>query len=116
MAKNLTGYRGDSKTINVSFKDALGAAINITGWTVFFTAKTSKSDLDAASAVKKDVTAHTNAAGGITDIVLTAADTANVSGNYFYDIQAKKSDGTIVTVIDGIITFKEDITLRTTAV
>ncbi|MEI6297396.1 MAG: hypothetical protein WCO84_07210 [bacterium] len=116
MAKNLTGYRGDSKTINLTFKTDAGVAINITGWTIFFTAKASKTDADAAAAIQKNVTAHTNASGGITDIVLAPADTIGCLGNYFYDIQAKKADGTILTVVDGIITFKEDITIRTTAV
>lgn len=114
MAKNLSAFRGDSKVIHLTFKTDAGVAINITGWTIFFTVKESKDDTDAEALIQKNVTVHTSPETGLTDIVLTATDTRPCAGNYFYDIQAKKTDGTIITVIDGVITFKEDITIRTT--
>jgi hypothetical protein len=114
MAKNLTAYRGDDKIINLTFKTDAGVAIDITDWVVSFTAKQSKSDADADAVISVDQETHSNALGGITDITLSAEDTADALGNLFYDIQVIKKDGTILTVVDGIITFKEDVTRRIT--
>ena len=113
MAKNLTAFRGDSKVIHLTFKTDAGVDIDISLWTVFFTVKESKDDADADAYIQKNITSHTDPTHGETDIALTAADTADCLGNLFYDIQIKKGDGTIITVIDGIINFKEDVTIRT---
>jgi len=113
MAKNLTAYRGDSKILHVVVKTDAGVAIDITGWILFFTVKASKSDADVDAIIKKDITEHTHADAGLSDIVLTSTDTKVCSGNYFYDIQAKELDGTITTLIDGVFYFKEDVTIRT---
>ena len=112
MAKNLTAYRGDSKVIDLTFKDGDGVAIDISLWTIFFTVKESKDDLDADAVIAKNVTTHSDPTHGISEIALVPADTEDLAGNYFYDIQIKKGDGTIATVIDGLITFKEDVTIR----
>ena len=45
MANNLEIFRGDTKQYTLNFKDAVGVAIDITDWTVFFTVKKERSDL-----------------------------------------------------------------------
>ena len=104
--QNLEAVRGDTKVYNLTFTGQ-----NITGWTVWMTIKSAYSDLDAAAKIQKTVTSHTNPTGGVTQITLTAADTDDLSGTYKYDIQIKKVDGSIETVLFGDIIFDEDVTL-----
>ena len=105
MAKNLTVYRGDDKTINLTFKDGSAVAIDITDWTVFFTVKEDRAVPDAQADLQKVVTVHTDPDAGLSAITLDATDTDDLSGNYFYDIQVRTDEGKIMTVLSGIITF-----------
>lgn len=109
----LSTFRGDSFTLNLNFTDSNDAVINITGWTVFFTIKSKVSDADAAAVVSKTITSHTNAAQGQTVVSLSPTDTAALDGEYFYDIQFKKADGTVKTLVKSNIRFEEDVTIRT---
>lgn len=113
MSKNLTTYRGDDYTLNLTFRTSAGAVINITGYTIFMTVKAEKTDLDAAALISKTVTNHSDPTNGITAIALSSSDTNVTPGTYFYDIQMKDGAGKITTVMDGLITFSQDITLRT---
>jgi len=106
-------YRGDHKTYTLTFTDGDGAAIDITGWTIFFTVKTSESDADADAVITKDVTSHTSPTGGLSSIALTSADTNIDVKRYHYDIQIKKDDGSIVTVTKDRFSITTDITRRT---
>lgn len=110
---DLSSYRGDTNVLNLIFKTG-GVAVDITGWTIFFEVKKKITDTDADAVISKTVTDHTNAAAGLSAITLAAADTVDLAGDYFYDIQVKKGDGTIFTVTSGKYTFKADVTIRTT--
>ncbi len=96
-------YRGDDKTWEVTFKDGDGVAINITGWTVYFTVKEKDSDTDANAKISKTITSHVNPTGGITDIILVPTDTSSLKGNYYYDIRIKKGSGEKITVLVGTL-------------
>ncbi len=113
MSTKLTTFRGDTLTKALTFKDENGTAIDITGWTIWFTIKSSQDDADSAAVAQDIVTSHTNATAGESTISLTAAETDELEGNYYYDIQIKKLDGTIKTVLDGTINFSKDITIAT---
>lgn len=107
-------YRGDSREYTISFTKGDGSKIDITGWKVYFTLKkyAYKSDEDAD--LKKDVTEHSNPSEGETKIILMAGDTENLGiGIYHFDIQIKKNDGTILTVLKGTLEVMLDITRRT---
>lgn len=110
---NLVGVRGDSWSRTINFKNQAGSPIDITGWEIFFTVKTALSDTDTNAVLQKNITSHTDPLNGLSAISFTAAETNNVSGKYHYDIQVKKSDGTIKTYLYGEITFLEDSTRRT---
>ena len=114
MSTNLTVFRGDTLTKSLSFKDENSAAIDITGWTIWFTIKSSQDDADSAKVAQDEVTVHTSSTAGLSTISLTATETDALEGNYYYDIQIKKVDGTVKTVLDGRITFSKDITRATT--
>jgi len=113
MSQNFEEYRGDTVTLTLTFKDSNGAAQDITGWTVFFTLKINKQDTDDNAVIKKTITEHTNPEGGITTITLTASETVDLLGGYFYDIQYKTDEGVIKTVLEGESKFLEDVTRRT---
>jgi len=105
-------YRGDDRTYNLIFKDADEVAIDITGWTIFVTVKEkiNDSDDDAKIAIEAIIT---NAAGGLATFSFTDAHTYELNGNYYYDVQVKKSDGVIFTVTSGKIKITRDVTRRT---
>ena len=108
---DLTVTRGDSEVFNVTFKDAAGAACDITGWTVTFTIKREKSDPDSAAVAQKVVTEHTEPESGTAVITLLPADTTNLEPRgYWYDIQAKTDAGDVYTVLKGKLTLEYDVT------
>ena len=111
-SRNLYLTRGDDKYYILTFTDSNGDPIDITGWIIFFTVKRDLDDTDDEALIKKDITSHTDPTNGQTRIHLTNDDT-DLIGSYYYDIQVKKSDGTIITILEGAITFKKDITQRT---
>lgn len=96
-------YRGDDKTWQVQFKDALEVAIDITGWTVYFTVKEKDSDTDANATITKTITSHVDPTAGKTDIILVPTDTSSLKGNFYYDIRIKKDTGEIITVLVGTL-------------
>ena len=111
MAKNqdITIKRGTTLPITVNITDANGAPVDLTGATVYFTAKTAESDTDADdnnAAIAKDVTIHTDPTEGETLIVLDADDTTINPANYYYDITVKYAavggaDPVVNTVVEG---------------
>ena len=94
-------FRGNTREYLLTFVDDAGAAINITGWTVYFTAK--KNYADAVASISVEVTVHFDAAGGQTKIPLTPANTDLVPGYYFYDIQVKKAADDFETILSGTV-------------
>jgi len=92
---DLTIQRGNPYSATITITDATGAAYNLTGKTVFFTIKHLNDEAadDAAAVIKKDITSHVNAAGGITALALSAADTLQIAGRYKCDIRVYSSGG-----------------------
>jgi len=107
-------YKKNSKEYLLTFVDDEGDAIPITDWTVFFTVKKSYADADDDAEISKDVTEHYDAEGGITKIALTPDDTDVTPGKYVYDVQVKKADGSIVTIVIGQVEIKSRVTVRIT--
>ena len=100
--------RGDSQSINFSVN------MDITGYTLFFTAKsalpTGNDDSDAV--IEVEVTEHTDPTNGITVIPLSATDTNITPGTYYYDIQLVK-DGNVISIPPRKLIVGYDITRRT---
>jgi hypothetical protein len=112
---NLKVIRGDDTTITLTFTNSAGAAINLTGATVYFTVKDDPQYGDDKALISKDVTVHTNAAGGITSVVLSHTDTDIQPGIYFWDVQIKAAGtGNISSASCGDFEVVQDITRRTT--
>ena len=106
-------YRGDSREYTLSFTNNDGTKIDITEWKIYFTLKKYAWKADENADVKKDILVHSNPLEGETKITLEARDTENlVAGIYSFDIQIKRADGTILTVLKGKLEIILDITRR----
>lgn len=69
--------------------DSAGVAVPLTGKKIYFTVKSAEFDTDAtdaAATITKDITEHTNAAGGISGWTLTNQDTYKEPGKYHFDV------------------------------
>lgn len=113
MAK-ISVVRGDDVTLNLTFKDEDGDAINITGYTIFFTVKERLGDIDADALISKSTTTHSNPTGGISSLELTASETNLDEGLYYFDFQLKTSAGKINSTTRDVFEVSRDVTIRTT--
>lgn len=113
---NLTIIRGDTVSITFTLTDENGDPVNLTGSTVYFTAKKQIDDdaADAKAVISKDVTSHSDPVNGETIINLTSSDTDIDLGIYFYDIQIKDSINNITSLPVKQLKVVEDVTRRIT--
>lgn len=114
MAKTgkITVFRGEDKSIMLTFTDADGVAINITGYTIFFTVKANINDADADALISKNITSHSNPSGGITYLTLTDADTDVAVGQYPYDFKLKDGSGNFSQSDSGVFEIRQPVTTR----
>lgn len=104
-------FRGDDFSVQLVFTDTDQNVIDITGWTIFFTAKKRREDPDDA-AVLTITAAPSDPLNGIALITKDHTYTDALLGTYYYDFQYKKADNTVQTITSGSITFNPDITRR----
>lgn len=107
--------RGDTRAINVTVTDSAGAAVDLTGGTVFFTLNASSDPTDDTDAVvEKSVTSHTDPTHGLTTITLDHADTDSLAADiYYYDIQFVDAQGNVTSKQADTFEIIADITRRT---
>lgn len=116
MAQPLTMYRGDTPIWNLAVVDSTGAPFDLTGYTLYFTAKRQISDADPGVfqlTTGAGITV-TNAAGGLATIQPRRADTNTLTedASLFYDIQVSEIAGSLetFTVDRGTLLITRDIT------
>jgi hypothetical protein len=112
MPIELTWTRGDSGRLDVKVTQADGNAYDLTGSTLFLTVKNNLTDTDSNATIRKEVTAHDNAAGGLSHFDLLTTDNATIGTRYF-DVQIKTSDNKVYTLFSGIWKVLADVTTRT---
>lgn len=101
---NLKIVKCNTATLNLEFtKDDL--ATTIAGATVYFTAK--KNLGQAQYDIYKEITTHSDAPNGKTEIELTSSDTDINEGNYFYDITVRFANDKIHTFTIGKLTIAQ---------
>ncbi|MFB9654776.1 hypothetical protein [Pseudarthrobacter oxydans] len=110
--QNLTIVRGDDETILITVSQN-GSPVDITGSTLFFTAKQTATDADADAVISAENSSHTDAAGGVSFIALTHTLTSVEPSTYHYDIQWVDDSGNVKTILKGKLTVEQDITTRT---
>lgn len=108
--QNYSTKRGDDFTISLTFKDADGVAIDITGYLILMNIKSEKYLADEDAELQVDGVIDT-AEEGLAHITIPATDSANLLGTYYYDIKYV-DDGAVKTFSNGVITFEENITIR----
>ncbi len=106
--------RGDTTAFSILFTDSDGAAIDLTGYTVWFTVRktkplTSVTD-DTAADIAKELTGQVTFPTGEVVVSLTASDTTIDYGKYFFDIQYKTPGGGIYSSSVGTCLVSSDIT------
>ena len=122
---NLTAVRGDTFARTVTAYDSAGAALNLTGATVWFTVKDARdqqSDDSAAitrcywvsGGASSGITVPTPSNGGIT-IKAPASDMAALvpGGAYVYDVQVLLNNESY-TIVQGDLAVERDVTIRQT--
>lgn len=84
---NIEIYKNKTKTWEIQFEEN-NAALNIEDFKIYFIVKTKKSDLDSAALLNIEITNHSDAVNGKTEIHLTKAQTNALSlGNYWYSVE-----------------------------
>jgi len=115
MSPKITIIKRDSYSFPLTFKDADCVAIDITGYTIFFTVKTLANidSADTTAIIQKSITTHTSPTTGQSLLTLTATDTDQTAGTYYYDIQVKTATGNIISCEKGEFVISQDVTKRT---
>lgn len=110
----LTMVKGDTYSFDIAVIQN-GAAFNLTGCTILFTAKYNVKDsgfVFQRSSVTGGVTI-TNATGGLATVAFTPANTSGLASHIIdlpYDIQVTDGSGNIYTPIRGILRVLPDVT------
>ena len=104
-------YRGDTVVIPLTFTQADGNPLDLTGYTIWLTMKSSTDDADDDAVVQVSVTEHTDAVNGQTSITIPASTTANIEpGKYMYDIQMVSGEGVVSTLELSKVKVMADVT------
>lgn len=112
MSPKISIIKRDTLSIKVTIVDECNNAVDITGYTLYFTVKSQANITsgDNTATIKKIITSHTDPEAGISHIPLTSSDTNQTAGDYFYDVQVKTPDGSISSCVQGQFEIIQDIT------
>jgi hypothetical protein len=101
---DLSAYAGDTFSVDIAIAQD-GSPVDVTGWT--FTAQVRAK---RAGAVAATFTVNvTDAAQGELTISLSGATTATLASGV-WDLNVALPDGTVSTLVDGVITVTQDVT------
>jgi hypothetical protein len=112
---NITMSRGDR--LDLTLRVTLSKSpYDLTGCSLWFTAKQSYVDADAAAIIQKTVGSGitvTDAQKGIAAIVVLPADTEDLDGakvNLYWDVQLETASGDVWTIVKGNLIINPDVT------
>lgn len=116
-SQNLTLKRGDTGRWMLLCVNNDGLPLNLVGAVIRLYAKANRSQADALATLKLDSAGLggiviTNAGAGEALVTVTPAMTASLTQNthLFYDVQVTESDGTVTTLIEGVMQITLDVT------
>ena len=105
--KDLVMLRRSTRAFELIFtKD--NVAIDITGWTIYFTAKVKMEDTDENAVINKVITPENPGTGKLL-IEFTAEDTALDPKNYWHAIDYKDNENNEGTLFSGKLTIKKSV-------
>lgn len=100
--------RRTDRTLTITVKDNDGVAINITGYTIYFTVRETPESTTAL--INKTVTSHTTPASGISSVTLDAATDTNIAeGSYYYQFGVRDGSGNILKTVRGKFNVAQDV-------
>lgn len=104
--------RGDTRTVNLTFLNSSGTAINLAGGTVYFTVQDDSDPANDTTELmfQKTATSFTSASTGQHTFTLTHSDTNIEPGTYWYDAQFVDSVGQYTSSYRGKFIVQADIT------
>lgn len=109
--RDISVYRKTSKAFEFIFTKN-NCPVDITGYTLYFTAKKKMQDPDGSAVITKDITTHLDASGGRSLINLTDVDTDIDRGSYYYDVKYTDTDDNAHIIMSGRLQIKEPVTTR----
>lgn len=113
----LTMTRGDSTILDLVVADG-GTPVDLTGVSMWWTAKRRHTDTDDQAVIAKTVgdgIAVTNAPGGLATVTIDPDDTAGLdnSSALWWDLQVKDGAGKVRTLAAGRLVVNADVTRAT---
>jgi len=88
MAASITMTRGDTRIIPMQINDSAGAAVDLTGMAVrWWLAKSVRATAYALQLSIGSGVTIVNAAGGRLDVIITAAQSAVLEGQYYFELE-----------------------------
>ena len=104
---DITCRRGDTFTLEFTFSDDAGAAIDLTSYTWKMDVK--ETDTSSGDIIADNSFTYSGTAQGVLTITATAAVMAAVEGGlYVYDLQSNSS-GSVKTWVYGLFKINEDV-------
>ena len=104
---DVTCRKGDTFTLEFTFSDDAGDAINLTGYAWKMDVK--ETDTSSSDIIADNSFSYTGTSAGVLTITASAAVMAAVSGGlYVYDLQSTNS-GVVKTWVYGIFKINEDV-------
>lgn len=107
--KNLVIDQGSTFTTTIVLSDALGARLNLTGYTAYASMRKSYASL---TAINLEATLSTNLLLGEITLTMDAAETGVLrQGRYVYDVDiVYNTSGEVTRVVEGIVTVTPGVT------
>jgi hypothetical protein len=106
---DITCRKGDSFSLELTFKTAAGAVINLTGYTWKLDVR--ETDTSAAAIIEDSLFTYNGTNLGVLTITASPATMAGIDGGiYVYDLQSTNA-GAVKTWLYGIFQVNEDVTL-----
>jgi hypothetical protein len=109
-------YVGSAPAFPLTLTDETGAAVNLTGATLWMTCKTATTEFDGEAIFQKTTGAgisYPDAAAGLALVQLTTADTADLTAgkSYYFDLQLLLPGGELQIVMAGYFRARPRVTL-----
>ena len=106
MATGFTMYSGDTKDVVVDMVDENGASVDVTGAMATYVIYSSKTPVVL---VTKSVGDGIIVLGSTITILLDPADTADLSGYYYHELEVTNYVGVVATVLQDSIKILKDM-------
>jgi hypothetical protein len=105
-------FAGNDVTVRLTLANDDGTPVDLTGATLFLTAKVRATDTDAEAIFAKTWDTHADPTGGVTEVEI-GRDAISDVGRWVADIQIKDAGGKIRTLAKGYVVIKQRVTTRT---